>query len=63
MSKKKKKVLVVPKQPRNPLALNPLLHKGGAHGKSNKAARLEAKRLLRVQTRSSDQTVRGELAA
>ncbi len=54
MSKSKKPTLAVPKQPRNPVALNPLLKKGGAHQKSGKAIRAREKQALRTQVRSSD---------
>lgn len=33
-------------KPRNPMAMNPLLGKGGVHEKSNKAKRSQAKREL-----------------
>lgn len=48
MSKREKIVLVVtPAKPRNRLALNPLLKKGGAHQKSKSAQRQADKRQLK----------------
>lgn len=53
MSKKKKKTLTVPRQPRNKVALNPLLRKSGVHQKTFKALRTKEKQTLRAQTRKS----------
>lgn len=41
-------------KPRNLVALNPLLRKGGAHEKTNKAQRQHQKQALRKQLRSAD---------
>jgi hypothetical protein len=38
-------------KPRNPVALSPLLHKGGAHGKTKGALRREANVALRKLVR------------
>lgn len=51
MSKKKAKKSPTERlvKPRNPLALDPLMKKGGAHEKSFKAKRKSSKHLLRKQ--------------
>ena len=54
MSKKKYTPPQVQQKPRNRLALNPLLHKGGAHQKTNKAKRSAEKRQVRAQVRTWD---------
>jgi hypothetical protein len=40
-----------PPKPRNPVARSPLLHKGGAHGKSTRAKRRAARVELQKQAR------------
>jgi len=42
-----------PPKPRNPVARSPLLHKGGAHGKTTAAARRLAKIELQKLARTS----------
>lgn len=56
MSKKKTrkpKVLKAPIKSRNPVAMSPLLRKGGVHQKSNKALRAKGKHELRAKVRDS----------
>lgn len=42
-----------PPRKRNPVAVSPLLRKGGAHGKSNAALRRAANVALRMQSRKA----------
>lgn len=51
--KKSKKFIVTLTPIRNTVALNPLLHKGGVHQKSNKALRQANKKALRTQVRKA----------
>ena len=50
---KRAKQRSVPK-PRNPVALSPLLGKGGAHGKSTRARRRQAKVELQKLARQTE---------
>jgi hypothetical protein len=45
-----------PPKPRNPVARSPLLGKGGAHGKSTRAKRRQAKVALAKFVREPDAT-------
>lgn len=47
MTRRKTIVILPPERSRNPLHDHPLLHKGGAHGKTRKAERRQAKVHLR----------------
>ncbi len=51
--KKSKKFIVTLTPIRNTVALNPLLHKGEVHQKSNKALRQANKKALRTQVRKA----------
>lgn len=49
MAKKKNPSTIKAFKARNPIALNPILAKGGAHQKSEKTKRSAAKKMLRKQ--------------
>ena len=50
----KRAKLHAPPKPRNPVARSPLLKKGGAHGKTTRALRRQAKMALAKSAREAD---------
>ncbi|HEY2818024.1 MAG TPA: hypothetical protein VGK44_12945 [Casimicrobiaceae bacterium] len=50
----KRAKLHAPPKPRNPVARSPLLKKGGAHGKTTRALRRQARMALAKATREPD---------